>query len=177
MRSKFTIKTSFSFSTSPFCVFNIFKNPKVIVGLVNRNVSAPLLRRFAPSNSFDARGIGRNVRYVPHVLSLRGFAQIVPAIIAWVLVLVINLICRPNSGHNSPRDPMGFIKLTANSDQNSAIRGLAPGNFPHLNSATGPDFPSQMSCLWVVVQQFFDLTGCEHDQYLPQTSILATGKY
>lgn len=130
----------------------IIKESKMLPNIRKFYVCAPFVAPTVPAHALVSRPVIASDTGIHRILALVSRSQIRPPVVATVKIDVINLVARPFSGHEEPRQSVGSIQLPGNKDLNVAV-------FDRSSSLADPRsifvlFPSKNASLGVVVKAF-----------------------
>ena len=105
------------------------------------------------ANAFVSRCVAFYSHYVLHILSLCSGPKIVPSVIRWVFVNMVNLMHRPFPRLANPNENMRFIGLPLKTyiDAPFFLFRSSSSQFPSRSSARSYA-PSQFARFWVIIK-------------------------
>ena len=105
------------------------------------------------SHAFIPRCVAFYSHYVLHILSFCSSSEIVPSVIGWVFVNMVNLMRWPFTCLTNPNENMRFIGLTLKTYNNSSFfcLGRSARQFSGWPSAR-TNAPSQFARFWAIIK-------------------------
>ena len=127
---------------------------------VSLNMNNPFFTCFTPTHSKYSRfTVFMCFSYVLRVFFLCRISEIFYPVIQWIAINVVNVIFRPNTVNVEPCKPMRKVFIAIYSNPHSSISSNKSGDGAFCNKATWANFPSKLSSLRAIMQNFAQSFG------------------
>lgn len=139
-----------------------FEKPQVDSFSAFINHGAPSVAVFSFINPFVFGAVISIMFMVIQILSVRSLAQIMPSVVRWIHINVVNLLLRPISSLKQERQSVCEIHLPSYTHNDVSVIACAARYCSFFSSWDFVDFPCNVARGWVVGQQSLHLLVGEH---------------
>lgn len=151
----FTVKFFSELANSFVGFFCRFKAaPEIVTFSIQFNARNIATAFLIETNTFVSRGVVFLWASIAMVLRWSSLSQILPTVIRFYFVAVINFFFGPLVGHPNPYDAMCKVVFTSDSDFNSPLVVQGTRNFPYRRPLGKRLFPAQFASLWIIIKDF-----------------------